>query len=85
MAMPTTRISKATHKLLQRLSEEEGTSMQSIIENALEEYRRNKFIEKSNEAYMELRQREEDWAQEKEERETWDKTLQDGFEKDARE
>ncbi len=83
--MPTTRISKATHKLLQRLSEEEGTSMQSIIENALEEYRRNKFIEKSNEAYMELRQREEDWAQEKEERETWDKTLQDGFEKDARE
>jgi len=83
--MPTTRISKATHKLLQRLSEEEGTSMQSIIENALEEYRRNKFIEKSNEAYMELRQREEDWAQEKEERETWDKTLQDGFEKDAHE
>lgn len=83
--MPTTRISEATHKLLQRLSEEEGTSMQSIIENALEKYRRNKFLEKSNEAYMELRQREEDWSQEQEEREIWDKTLQDGFEKDTRE
>jgi len=81
--MPTTRISKETHELLRRLSEEEGSSMQSIIESALEEYRRKKFLEDSNAAYKQLRQREEDWAQEKEEREDWDTTLQDGLDKDA--
>ena len=81
--MPTTRISKETHELLRRLSEEEGSSMQSIIESALEEYRRKKFLEDSNAAYKKLRLREEDWAQEKEEREDWDKTLQDGLDKDA--
>ena len=81
--MPTTRISKETHDLLRRLSEEEGHSMQSIIENALEEYRRKKFLEESNKAYNKLRQKEEDWAQEEGEREAWDATLRDGLDEDT--
>lgn len=82
--MPTTRISEEAHKLLQTLSEEEGTSMQSVLESALEEYRRKRFLEKSNQAYLELRQREEDWSQEQEEREIWDRTLQDGLSRDSK-
>lgn len=82
--MPTTRISEETRELLRRLSEEEDSSMQKIVEKALKEYRRKKFLEKSNEAYRELREREEEWSQEKKERKDWDATLEDGLDEGDR-
>ena len=72
--MPTTRIPEVTRKLLHRLSKDEGNSMHEIVAKSLEEYRRNKFLERSNKAYAKLRQRKEDWGP----------TLQNGLNKDLR-
>ena len=77
--MPTTRISQEARKILRELSEEENCTMQEIIDKALEEYRRKQFLEKSNQAYAKLRQNQEEWQEEKREREAWDNTQADGL------
>lgn len=77
--MPTTRISEEARKILRKLSEEEDCTMQEIIDEALDEYRRKQFLEKSNQAYARLRQNQEEWKEEKRERKAWDNTQTDGL------
>lgn len=72
------RVSNATHQLLQNLSEESGETMQTIIEEAVEQYRRRKFLEGLNEDFKSLREDEQAWRDELDERARWDKTLLDG-------
>jgi hypothetical protein len=56
--------------------------MWKIIEKALEEYRRKQFLEKSNRAYARLRQNQQEWQEEKREREAWNNTQSDGLDED---
>jgi len=77
--MPTTRISEEARKILRKLSDEENCSMQEIIDEALEEYRRKIFLKKSNQSYAKLRQNQEEWQEEEREREAWDTTRSDGL------
>jgi hypothetical protein len=80
--MPTTRISEEAREILRKLSDEENCTMQKIIEKALEEYRRKQFLEKSNRAYARLRQNQQEWQEEKREREAWNNTQSDGLDED---
>ena len=72
------RVSNETHRLIRNLSTEIGESMQTIIEDALEQYRRRKFLEGLNEDFKALKENKDAWQEELEERKMWDKTLLDG-------
>lgn len=82
--MPTAtlsvRIGKSEHSTLAEMAKEEGRSMQAVLSEALEEYRRQKFWDKTNAAFQALRDDPEAWQAEVAERDLWDGTLADGLE-----
>ena len=55
MATTTIRISLSAHDVLQELAETSGSSMQAVLEQAIEQYRRQQLLEATNAAYAALR------------------------------
>ncbi|MBI1766162.1 MAG: toxin-antitoxin system protein [Acidobacteria bacterium] len=80
MASTQVRISSATHQTLRHLSAEIGESMQTIIEEAIEQYRRRRFLEGLNQDFKALKEDASAWQEELAERALWDNTLLDGVE-----
>jgi len=80
MAGTQVRVSNSTHQTLRSLSIEAGESMQTIIEQAVEQYRRRRFLEGLNQDFKTLKEDTQSWQEELEERQLWDKTLLDGVE-----
>ncbi len=80
MLSATMRISDASRKILGQLAARESTSMQAILEKAIELYRRQRFLEDVNTAYAALREDHQAWAAVERERTEWDATLGDGLE-----
>ena len=78
--MPTTtiRISDSTRKILGELARQDGKSLQAVIDQAIEHYRRQRFLEGLHNDFDALRSDTEGWNAEKEERAAWDATLADG-------
>lgn len=74
------RVSRSTHEKLYELAGEEGRSMASILDDAVERYRREYFLHSLNAAYARLRQQPEAWQEYMREIEEWDVTLTDGLE-----
>jgi len=74
------RISQASYKTLRKLAELESDSMQAVLSRAIEAYRRARFLQEANNAYLALRADPKAWAQEQAERHAWDATLADGLE-----
>ena len=54
--------------------------MQSIIEKAVEQYKRRRFLEGLNEDFKALKKDRKAWQEETEERRLWENTLLDGIE-----
>ena len=54
--------------------------MQAVLEQAIEAYRRQSFLEGLSSDFAVLRENEAEWQVEKTERATWDTTLADGEE-----
>lgn len=79
MSTTTIRISEKTHRILTQLSREAGTSMNELVDRAIELYRRQRIIAEANAAYAALRADPETWAEAQAEREEWDATLSDGL------
>ncbi|GAX41283.1 hypothetical protein NIES4075_22520 [Tolypothrix sp. NIES-4075] len=80
MQSSTIRISNTSHNILKELAARSGESMQAILDQAIEQYRRQMFLESANQAYAALRNNSEALQAELEEREAWDITLADGLE-----
>ncbi len=80
MATTTIRISKTTQKLLHILANQDNTSMQTIVEQAIEHYRRQRFLEGLSADFTNLRENNKTWHDELQERQQWDITLGDGEE-----
>jgi hypothetical protein len=80
--MPTTtvRISPETRSLLREISSREKRSIQAILDTAVEEYRRRRFLQEVNQAYARLREDAAAWEDEQKERSHWDLTLADDLE-----
>ena len=78
----TVRITKDTHALLREIASRERASMQQVLERAIEEYRRRRFLEDVNAGYEALRADAAGWAGVQAERAAWDGTLADGLPKD---
>ncbi len=76
----TVTIGDTFYKILAELSESSGKSIQAVLEQAIEQYRRQQFLEAANQAYIALRNNPEAWQEELEERSLWDITLEDGLE-----
>lgn len=55
--------------------------MQSIVEKAVEKYKRELFLESLSQDFKKLRENKEAWDKEIEERRLWENTLFDGVEK----
>ena len=76
---PNIRISRRSKATLRELARREGKPMQAVLDEAIEQYRRDKFFEELNASYARLRQDPEAWKQEMAERDEWDVTLSDGL------
>ncbi len=75
MATTTVRIDEATRDKLRIIANSENEPIHVILERAIEDYRRKRFLEDANRAYNALRQNQKAWAEELEERAVWDATL----------
>jgi predicted CopG family antitoxin len=82
MSSVNVRISSNSYQILKTLSQGKGQSMQSVIDQAIEDLRRRKLLEATNTAFSALRADEAAWRDESEERGIWDNTLLDGVEKE---
>ena len=80
----TVRINPESHRKLKALSEELGESMPTVLEQAIESLRRERFMEHASQAYGALRGDKKAWAAEQAERKAWDVTLTDGLGKESR-
>src|SRR5579883_3569738 len=76
------RVTDETHAALRDLSRELDEPMQEVLARAVEEYRRHRILELSNQAYAALRADPIAWQEIQEERVAWDSTLLDGLEGD---
>lgn len=74
------RVAKQTHQQLVNLARENGLPMQTILDRAVEAYRRHSFLEALNADFAALRSKPNEWAEELEERKLWEETLADGLE-----
>jgi len=78
--MATVRIPDRVKDVVKKLAEESGKTMTEVLEISVDIYRREKFFEECNKAYLKLKANPELWASELAEREEWDITLDDGEE-----
>jgi len=73
----TVRIRSETKLILQELAARTGKPMQTVLDLAIEEYRRQQFLQEANEAYAALRKDPKAWKAELSERKEWDATISD--------
>jgi hypothetical protein len=78
--MSNVRISESTHAALRSLATEHGQTMQAVLDQAVEEYRRRSFWDQVEVAAADLRKDSAAWSQELAERQAWDAALSDGLE-----
>lgn len=76
---PTVRISTRSHQTLRQLADDAGEPMQTVLDKALEQYRRQRFFEECDAAFASLQQDPQAWAEYKQELALWDVTLMDGL------
>jgi hypothetical protein len=78
-AMPSTSIRINEHALgvLRELAHRQCQPMQTVLNEAIDSYRRQKFLEEANAAFAALRRDPEAWGEEQREREMWDQASED--------
>jgi predicted transcriptional regulator len=81
--MPSTSIRIDDHALavLRELARRQRQPVQTVLKQAIDSYRREKFLEEANAAFAALRNNPEAWSEEQRERELWEQTLGDGLER----
>ncbi len=62
MASATVRISVKAKETLKKLAEQTGKKMQTVLDEAIESYRRQRLLEEANAAFAALRADKEAWA-----------------------
>jgi hypothetical protein len=80
MASTNVRISSTSHEILRRLAREEKQPMQVILDKAVEQYRRAKFLNGVNTDFAALRNEAGAWKEVLAERRFWETTTADGLE-----
>ena len=80
--MPSTsiRIDEQALAVLRELARRQRQPVQTVLKQAIDSYRREKFLEEANAAFAALRNDPEAWREEQQERQIWDQVAQDGLE-----
>ena len=81
MSSVNVRISSNSYQILKSLSKGKGQSMQSVIDQAIEDLRRRRMLEATNSAFTALKADQIAWREESDDRELWENTLLDGVER----
>ncbi len=76
------RIKAETHQRLQRLAKSSRRSLPDVLDEAIKQYEKQRFLADCDAAYTRLREDQEAWQDELDERALWDNTLSDGLEED---
>ena len=79
MQATTVRISPATRRTLTELSQATDSSLQGVLNAAVEAYRRQVFLERANDAFAELRRNPDDWAKYQQELAEWESLGSEGL------
>jgi predicted transcriptional regulator len=78
--MPSTiRISPIAHRRLVQMAEQTNSSLQQVLDQAIENERRRLLLEQTNFAYAKLRQNKKAWKAWRAELRQFDATLSDGI------
>jgi predicted transcriptional regulator len=80
VATTTVRVSRRTYALLHELARHEDTSVQDIVERAVDRYWREQMIQAANRAYAALRADASNWDEYQQELAEWSVALRDGLE-----
>jgi len=72
------RVPATAHRLLKRLAAQENATQQEVLTNALDEYRRTRFLHSVNEGYASMKKNKAAWSSWRKEVSKWDVTLDDG-------
>ena len=80
MSTTTIRVSTTIRNTLHEMAQDAGLSMQQLLEQALESYRRQRLLQEANAAYEALAADPETWSDYQQELTDWDATLADGLE-----
>jgi predicted transcriptional regulator len=73
----TIRVEDATKRRVRALAEATGMKMQAVVEEAVAQYERKVFWERTNARYAELREDREEWAEISDERDGESGALRD--------
>lgn len=73
------RVENATKRRVRVLAEATGMKMQTVVKEAIAEYERKVFWDRTNARYAELREDRSEWTRISEEREGESGALRDGF------
>ena len=76
---PNIRISSHSKATLRALAKRTSKPMQTVLDEAIEQYRRDTFFRDLDESYARLRADPKAWKRELAERREWDATLMDGL------
>lgn len=79
MATSVVRINEESKESLRLLAKQTGKSMPSVLDKAIEAYRRKRFLKSVNEAYALLRKDPKARTSLQDEQVHWDTTLMDGL------
>ncbi len=68
--------------ILRELASRQCQPLQTVLKEAIESYRREKFLEQANTAFATLRSDPEAWREERQERALWEQAAGDGLERE---
>jgi predicted CopG family antitoxin len=76
------RVSEESHEFLQKLADSKRQSVREVLDEIIEEKRRETLFDAIDAYYEKLQQQPQAWQAELAERAVWDKTLRDGLDTD---
>jgi len=76
------RIKAETHQRLQRIAKSSKRTLPDVLDEAVRQYEKQRFLADCDAAYLRLRKNAREWQEELEERALWENTLGDGLEDD---
>ena len=82
MPSTTIRIDEQALAVLRELARKERQPLQAILKEAIDSYRRERFLKEANVAFAALRSKPQAWGEEQQERDLWDRTSVDGLERE---
>ena len=72
------QISEKALEVVRQISEQKGLEISDVLDNAVEVYRREVFLEETSRSFEALKEDPEAWREELEERALWEASLADG-------